>query len=59
MIVVSIKKIIFNALMIKYTFKAMDMLDQLLLIRFNYVENSYRHNYADVKLFCQATKILF
>ena len=41
------------ALMIKYTFKTIDEMDWLLVIRVNYKKNSYLNNYSET-LLCQA-----
>ena len=51
-------KFLCRALMIKYTFKTMDMTDWLLANRVNYKRKSYLNNYSK-QLFGQAIKISF
>ena len=50
-------KLIFYALIIKYTSKTLEMMYQLMVIRVNYIKNSYLDRYLQ-KLSCQAIKKL-
>ena len=51
-------KFLYHALMIKYTFKTIDTMDYLLVVRVNYKKNCYLNSYSK-QLFCESVKILF
>ena len=40
-------KLLYYALMIKYTSKTMDIVNKLLLVRVNYIKNNYLDNYLE------------